>query len=178
MCGDWLFRQTHDPIMGEFHHFRARDFQKGITRYDEYFSFATIRNPWDRMVSFYEYEKKNGQNIEIISKMSFKEYVEYKSRNSFRNVSQMSWITDNRDHTKIIVDHLVRLERIEEDLKLVVDKFGFDPEIKIGRKNKSRPKNQPYQYYYTNYTKELVRHHFRCDINQFEYEFEEEIPVL
>jgi glycosyltransferase involved in cell wall biosynthesis len=159
-------------------------------RYKDYFKFAFVRNPWDRIVSCYLDKIKENDNFEndnfergvykpflkigeFKAGMSFDEFVKTISKipdsiadSHFR--SQYLAIIDNSGN--LVVDFLGRFENLESDFKIVCKKIGlkFDlPHIRksIGRKH--------YSEYYTNETKEIVEKRYKKDIEKFGYKFEE-----
>ena len=124
------------------------------------FTFAVVRNPWDRMVSYYNYMKK--QNARVWKGVSFEQFI--MSEDWLRVGKQQHEYFDE-------VDMVLRYENIEEDLKTLFDKMGFKP-TKLRVHNRSKWKGH-YSDFYNDKTKEEVYRRCRVDIDKFGYTFEE-----
>lgn len=166
--------------------------------WNSYFKFITIRNPWDLIVSFYHYarpdingiyfweksrkEKKRDNN----NRISFEEWVlsseikkswhrlyskdgKYHEKlwtNDFSFLTLNNFILDENGNS--LVDFIVKMEDIENGLKIAFDKIGI-PFEEIGTYNKSEHKH--YRSYYTEETKKVIEKEFQYDIKIGEYEF-------
>ena len=67
-----------------------------------------------------------------------------------------------------MVDFIGRFERLADDFHLICSRIGVS--ASLPKENVSRVK--PYQEYYSEETKELVRRTFEPDISLFKYDFE------
>jgi hypothetical protein len=149
--------------------------------WDEYFKFAFVRNPWDRLVSWYSmvttmprdgnelwrYVHDNSSTFEefiynCTDEVEIKDGVHY----SFA-YNQLDYVTD--DHGNLLVDFIGRLENFDKDLQEVFRRIGFELET-VPRKNRSI--HQHYSTFYTPDTELIVRERFKRDIEYFGYEFE------
>jgi chondroitin 4-sulfotransferase 11 len=149
--------------------------------WDEYFKFAFVRNPWDRLVSWYSmvttmpregnelwrYVHDNSSTFEefiynCTDEVEIKEGVHY----SFA-YNQLDYVTD--DHGNMLVDFIGRLENFDEDIQEVFLRIGFELEA-VPHKNRSG--HQHYSTFYTPETEMIVRERFKRDIEYFGYEFE------
>jgi chondroitin 4-sulfotransferase 11 len=145
-------------------HWTALEYlQKHPKLYKEYFTFAFVRNPWDRLVSRYEWQILIGNPYLI--KLDFKEYIK-SSRFQGLKFSYLDKICDNQN--KIIVDFVGRFETLQRDFNIVCDRIGLKhtqlPYVnKISRKH--------YTEYYDEETKQIVAEKFAKDIEYFRYEF-------
>lgn len=160
-----------------------------LYKLDDYFKFAFVRNPFDRLVSCYEDKVKkvtqhtgryffdtDYNNILIKRlfgnkfhhKMSFFEFAELVAKipdvisdAHFRSQYSFLYIKN-----KPIVDYTGKLENLADDWAPLTDKFNIKaPHIK----NKSERKDWKRYYTSTNIT-ELVAERYRKDIKFFGYE--------
>jgi chondroitin 4-sulfotransferase 11 len=149
--------------------------------WDEYFKFAFVRNPWDRLVSWYsmvttmpkegnelwQYVHDNSSTFEefiynCTDEVEIKEGVHY----SFA-YNQLDYVTD--DHGNLLVDFIGRVENFDKDIQEVFRRIGFELE-EVPHKNRSG--HQHYSTFYTPDTELIVRERFKRDIEYFGYEFE------
>jgi len=147
----------------------------------EFFKFAFVRNPWDRIVSEYLYMKNNTGcacrgNIRKIPK-SFEEYVLGNFKCSWRNhiSEQYKFIYNSRD--ELMVDFLGRFENYENDLSSLLKKLGIQNRKNIPCVNQTRSLKQkiikPYWMYYNKETKKIIEQKFEKDIKLFGYTYDE-----
>lgn len=155
------------PVM---QHLSIIDLKKIIPEkeFKEYYKFAIVRNPWDRMVSLYHFTKpysaKEGNTQENISK--FDEFL-FHGLNPFLKQQQCDFISD--DGGNIVVDYVGRFENISSDFKNICLHLGL-PSISLPHKN--RIYHRHYSTYYSEETKQYVSDLFRKDIETFGYRFE------
>jgi chondroitin 4-sulfotransferase 11 len=152
-----------------------------LENWDEYFKFAFVRNPWDRLVSWYSmvttmpregnelwrYVHDNSSNFEefiqnCTDEVEIKEGVHY----SFA-YNQLDYVTD--EHGNMLVDFIGRLENFDQDIQEVFRRIGFELE-EVPHKNRSGHRH--YSTFYTPDTELIVRERFKRDIEYFGYEFE------
>lgn len=140
---------------------------------DEYFKFAFIRNPWDMMVSHYEYYK---QYMSKLPNLDEKEVIKIKAaQNSFKNfVNKIpsNWINDRILLNGVVgVDYLAKFENIQEDSQFIFKKIlgvNYTP-IKVPHINKTTRK--PYQEYYDNELQKHIEDEFKDIIQLGNYVF-------
>jgi hypothetical protein len=153
--------------------------------YDELFKFAFVRNPWERLVSWYEMIVQNSGSDSpirpnrlwsyVVSRSnSFEEFIlrctdtidDVDGRKSFL-YNQLDYITD--DAGKVIVDFVGRFERLAADTGEVFGKIGI-PFGAMPHTNPSR--HLHYSQYYTARTRDIVAERFAGDIAFFGYRFD------
>lgn len=143
--------------------------------WDHLFTFSFVRNPWDRMVSMYNYRKKLARNIP--ENMTFSEYIRllYKDRGTglfqyhghyFSNADYLVG-----DDDEILVSFVGRYENRENDIKTIVEYTGIQDIGKISTQ-KSRETADPYCHYYNDESREIVADLFSRDLDIFGYTFE------
>lgn len=144
-----------------------------VNSFDNYFKFAFVRNPWDRLASCW-YDKVINHNFfnfddsELRKMKIFANFVDYVSDlnidNCDRHIRSQSMLIDlNR------VDYLGRIESFVADANYVLQRLGL-PEKTIISKNVTLDK-KPYQEYYNEHLAEKVAQIYRRDIQIFGYHF-------
>lgn len=144
-----------------------------VNAYDNYFKFAFVRNPWDRLASCWR-DKVIKQNhfqfaqSELEKMKSFKNFVNYVYDQDVGNCdvhirSQSELIDLNK------IDYLGRIETFNKDAGVIFHKLGL-PEKEISRWNVTSQK-MPYQEYYDEQLAEKVSHIYQRDIQIFGYHY-------
>lgn len=150
----------------------------GEEKWDEYFKFAFVRNPWDRLVSWYhmfklkppvtllqKYVLDNSKNFEEFIKKCTDIIVDNDGIKSCA-FNQLDYISDEKG--KIIIDFIGKLENLEEDFKKIIEMKKL-PKINLPHLN-SYP-HKDYKKYYSEETKEIIKKRFNKDIKFFGYKF-------
>jgi Sulfotransferase family len=153
--------------------------------YDLYYSFAFVRNPWDRLVSWYtmitqqagvtspgrlnrlfKYVLENSSCFEDFILNCTDTIDDFDGRKSFM-YNQYDYISD--ENKSLIVDFAGKFENFESDLKKALERIGlFD--IEIPHVNKSA--HLHYSAYYTPRTRDIVAERYERDRREFGYTFE------
>lgn len=147
----------------------------GRQQWDSAFKFTFVRNPWDRMVSLYEYRLKKNKTKLASRELSFGTWVSrtigneqdtvyYDNPKSFQ--PQVEWLKDPHGH--ISIDVIGRFESINEDFSQISQALGL--ETRLPHLNASH--RAPYQTYYNEHSRAAVARWFFDDIQRFEYQFE------
>lgn len=156
-----------------------------IARYPEYWRFAFVRNPWDRLVSCYAEKIRSDGDAENfvggVSKvllpygvfragMSFEEFVhavvaipDDDAEPHFH--SQHGFLTDRRG--TLLVDFIGRFETLDEDFEKVRDRLRVSVELP----HLLPSRRLPYREYYDSRLADLVAARYRKDIELFGYSF-------
>jgi hypothetical protein len=129
-----------------------------------------VRNPWDKVVSWYLYLKTNKLSYHFIDKnISFEEFIH--TAPSFVFTESCEFLaTENK---KMEINFIGRYENLETDFKLLCEFLDIEwaPLLKL---NQSRKTSQThYSAFYNKKTKEYVEKRFINDIKLFDYTFEE-----
>lgn len=138
--------------------------------YDNMFSFAIVRNPFDQMVSRYEYIRKNTRHHshKTATRLGFDEFMRYQKWNNWNfTKTQYAKITDSSG--KVIVSKVYRFESFHEVLPDVTSIIGVDAPSVVPHANASERK--PYQNYYDDSARKFVEVNFRKDLEYFGYSF-------
>lgn len=142
-------------------HWSAKRYQREYPdEYKNFFTFAFVRNPWDRMLSNYKFLKLIGR-----INCSFNEWI-INPTWGFGAYSYERMICD--DSNAIIVDYIGKFETLQQDFNTVCDKIGIHQQ-QLPHTNKTNHKH--YTEYYDEETKQIVAEKYAKDIEYFGYEF-------
>ena len=135
--------------------------------FEKYFKFAIVRNPWDRLVSEYEYIKTQPTHSRFkkLSSMSFEQFIQYQSQRTAAHQVNALKLNDG----SIGCDFIGKLETLTQSLQVVSTKTDLDfvdlPHInQINRRD--------YRTYYNDSLVEQVAHWWHEDIKAFNYGFD------
>ena len=133
-------------------------------KWDTYFIFSFVRNPYDRIISGWNYVNR--------FKIPFKNYINInKKTNSYDYwhvfMPQSRHLIDNNG--KINIHYIGKFEKMEEDLKLILNKLGIHNIIhKPFLKNTKNHKK--YIEYYENDLLDSVNIIIKEDLDNFDYD--------
>ena len=142
----------------------------GAKLYDQAFSFALVRNPYDRAVSRFEYVRQNANhhNNARFQNMTFEEFVDdEKMRNRLISRTQFSEVSDRNG--RVIVSQIYRFEAIGEAIQDICERLGVPKPEVVPHQNSSR--RQSYQTYFTPAIRAKFEDIYAKDIEFFEYSF-------
>lgn len=186
---------------GYFNHMKPYRIQQKIGRdvWDEYFTFAVVRNPWDMLVSRYFWNKKGATPITGVfgvlkeiarSPLNPDKYgmllhavwrdvrgKRLKPDDSFEdfmkklpsNISNTPYYFDSRGNERL--DYVLRFEHLNEDYKTLCEKIGVPYEPLPQLKTKTR-KSRDYREMYTPELRNWVAKEYALEIERFGYTFE------
>jgi chondroitin 4-sulfotransferase 11 len=171
--------ESHDPLKNR--HLFASDLKKYLDEdiWNSYYKFAFVRNPWSRLVSWYNMciERPTTPFMRLVKREAntFEEFLNLSQWRAERTTfNQADYVTDAAGG--LIVDFVGRFERITEDFRTVCEHLHVD--LKLPHKNRGIPAD--YRTYYNHRTRQLVAGRFARDIEMFGYSFEdgdEEVPA-
>ena len=145
-------------------HKEAQDIKRdlGEDKFNEYFKFCVIRNPYDKMVSWYHWYIFTNK---IPPNYPFNHFCRFCKINNFyiHGIDGES-----------VCDYFIRFENLEEDIIKLCNKLGIkDYDIDVLPKHKSgvRPKDSGYREYYDEITRKLVYKNHKEEFELFGYEF-------
>jgi chondroitin 4-sulfotransferase 11 len=156
------------------------------SQYEDYFKFAFVRNPWDRLVSCYS--QKLGPNgpglklpvesdVELYPGMSFAEFVEavHEIPDTEANPhfqSQHEVICGPGEDRTILADFVGRFENLRDDFDVVAKHIDGSQTLELPHVLRSqRRKGRPYTQYYDSKLKDLVHERYQEDIEIFGYSY-------
>ena len=160
-------------------HFTASQIQKYVSTkiYDSYETFTVIRNPWDRMVSMYEFSKQYimpticNFNLDfILESYSFEIFIELVEQKYlepyFRD--QLSYIKNSRN--QIIVNNIFRFEDLGKAQNFLQKHLKRKEKLELENRTLHR---KHYSQYYDDKLKTRVQKIFQEEIDFFKYKFED-----
>ena len=144
---------------------------------NEYFKFAFVRNPWDRLVSWYNMFKTKS------STGNFRPYMMKDTKNFSDFLNKQNIIIDGSEKKSItfnqldylsdkdgnvVMDYIGRFENLKYDLNEIAKKIGVN-ELSIPHVNKTN--HGHYREYYNDEDREKVAQMYKRDIEYFGYKF-------
>lgn len=148
-----------------------------------YFSFSTVRNPWDRAVSMYFSAIKDHEIKEDIKK--YYKIDEHLSFDLFCDI-----LLERKDDPYFIASHnqtlwttgkyppqeILRFENLQEEFAAMVKEHNLIT-INPNLPHKNKTNHTHYSDYYNSKTRNIIADVFEEDIDTFEYSFEKEIKI-
>lgn len=142
---------------------------------DEFFSglykFAFVRNPYDWMVSRYEFIRQSDHHHRHhrVRDLDFPKFVQWQCNGLLgRRRDQCHFLLSRSG--ELLVDDIFRFETLEQDIAILCEKLGIDgPE---DMPHRHRTVRKPYQEYYTKAERDAVARAFVRDIERFGYSFD------
>ena len=142
----------------------------GPKKWQSYFKFCFVRNPFARLVSLYFYHRQiPNDRHPLASQVNFEEWILAGGSGSARR-SMHDFVTDEAGN--IIVDFIGQYENIERDFETICNRI--DIVATLPHVNRSR--HTHYATYYTERARREVERRFARDLEVFDYRFEEEAP--
>jgi len=135
------------------------------------FVFTLVRNPWDRLVSYYHWlrdQRFDHVAVTLAHTRDFAGFINHPhTQSSLRAASYASYVTDISGALRC--DAFVRLEHLQDDLAPLEKHLGFA--VAPERMNASN-RRADYRGYYTPQLIETVADVCADDIEKFNYAFE------
>jgi hypothetical protein len=138
-------------------------------KFARYFKFAFVRNPWDRLVSEYEFllrKETHGRHSRVKKLAGFTQFINMQIPR--KTAYQINMLCDRQG--AVLVDFVGKFENLNNDWKTVSDRIGI-PHQPLPRKNITQ--HRRFQDYYDNDSKQLVARHWAREIELFSYSFED-----
>jgi sulfotransferase famil protein len=134
----------------------------GNEQFGSLYKFTCVRNPWDRMVSYYFTPT---QSPETWDRKKFRRIIS-------KAVSVADYLRLNvRDHDPFEnVNYIIRFENLANDFRTVCAALDISPTT-LPQYNRSN--REHYSKYYDDELRESVRERFAAEIERFGYVFEQ-----
>ena len=178
----WMAVSNHETLGGFYDNFKTRanwrDKILGRNPSSQYFRFAFVRNPWDRMSSLYHFLTERRARDEVHAVRSFKHFLQQMRegvpwiQNLHSTRSQLEYLTleDNR----VCLDYLGHFEFLEDDFAAISEAFGCP--LTLSHVNRSVNSQVDYRTRYDAEMIEIVASRFAEEIDRFGYVFEQSSP--
>jgi hypothetical protein len=154
--------------------------------YNKFYKFCFVRNPFDRLVSWYNMMLHKGVGNDfskylLTNSKNFSEFInltkiiyetnklEWDGKNPYPKsigFNQLDYVSDNKGN--VLVDFIGRFENLNEDYDKIIEKIGVK-NLPLPHLNKFEYKD--YRTYYTDKDIEKVYKIYEKDIKYFGYEF-------
>lgn len=178
----WLRLQDSAARFHKHRHLLARMGAPEINDWDSYFSFGFVRNPWDRLVSwwamiqenptaypdlpFWQYVRKRGPTFEDFI-LHCTDTIQDSGTIKSAALPQLDYLSAASGQQ--IVQYIGRFETLVESVREVQLRANL-PGAPLAHLNATRHPKQ-YRDYYTAQTRQLVAERFAIDIERFGYSF-------
>ncbi len=153
-------------------HSTLRDIEGVISpdQLSDLFSFTLVRNPWDRIVSYYHWlrvQKFDHPAVSLSQKLDFQSFVLHPSTlASFRKSPASAYMRRTAGAEQC--DLYIRIEHFREDVGPLIDHLGFSFELPhLNRSTRAAD----FRHYYRSATAEAVADACSEDIRRFGYQF-------
>jgi len=157
-----------------------------IDNIEKYFKFCFVRNPWDRLLSWYNMLQRKGvhndwTNYVLNNSSNFSEFLDltdtiyetYEKEKIFKEdypksitINQLDYISDNEGN--IVVDFIGKFENLQNDYAHIMKQLNI-PAPPLQHLNKFEHKD--YRSYYSDADIEKVYNLYKRDIEYFNYQF-------
>ncbi|WP_425041098.1 sulfotransferase family 2 domain-containing protein [Primorskyibacter sp. S187A] len=142
---------------------------------EQLFCFTLVRNPWDRLVSYYHWLRAQSfahPAVALAQSADFDGFVrDEATARAQRNTPARHYMTDASGQER--AQAYVRLEHLRDDLAPVEAHLGF--KLDVARSNASA-RERDYRVYYTDTLAALVAELCAEDIARFGYSFDGGVP--
>lgn len=147
--------------------------------WSSYFKFSIARNPWDRALSYFFWDRRQDKSLRPDKKLihslgvPFDDFTPVKAK--FAEFIHGRTLENNDrfyvDGERLCVDFVVRYEHLDEDFPELCRRIGL-PSMQIPRlKSGIRKDKRPYWDYYDEESRDIVAALHRNDLRLFDYQF-------
>jgi len=152
-------------------HSTLADIDGLVPTLDGLFAFTLVRNPWDRMVSYYHWLREQSFDHPAVALAARTEFVDFACASqtcaSMRATPARHYMTNAAGQERC--DLYIRLEEFARDAVPLWDHLGF--ELTLPHTNTSK-RSADYRSYYTPASRQAVGDACAEDIERFGYAFD------
>tara|TARA_Y100000310_G_scaffold34476_1_gene32653 strand:+ start:8789 stop:9487 length:699 start_codon:yes stop_codon:yes gene_type:complete len=150
-------------------HFTALQAKEYISNFDELFTFAVVRNPWDRFVSEYYWHKLRGRKL-ANTKTTFEQYIKNVKKElklgrdgHYHILPQYMYTHD--DNLEPLLNRIYYFENLSSLENDIIKKFNIKCNFKT--LNTTTKTKDNYNQYYTKETYEMLGEMYKEDVKLF-----------
>lgn len=136
---------------------------------DDLFIFTMVRNPWDRMVSYYHWlqtQRFDHPAVSLARRYAFADFLSHPDTVlGMRMNPARRYVTDVQGNERSSL--FIRLEHFKQDAAKLFEHLGF--QFTLPHENRSS--REAYQSYYSDHTAQIVADACAEDIQRFDYRF-------
>lgn len=141
----------------------------GAEAWSRYISFAVVRNPWARFVSYVAFMMRhNGLFAEDPQAAMRRVLANPQNQSPVHFRAQADFVTDETG--QIMVSQLLRAESLQSDFDRLCDVLSL-PRVSLETRNASE--HRDYREYYDSELVQAVADRYRIDVDLFGYRFED-----
>lgn len=175
---------TVSEVLGGFHqnrnkkHGRHADPQEYERLYPDkwltYFTFTFVRNPWDRIISYFSRKWGDIQNNAIFDiernriQKAIHDHAAGKLGNKLHLYPQVYWLLDEQKNPYSI-DYIGKVENFQEDFNKILVHIGHKPYDEFRKTFASSRRD--YHEYYDDETMQIVANLYKDDIEYLRYTY-------
>ena len=135
-----------------------------------YFTFTLVRNPWDRVVSYYHWLQTQSFDhpaVRLAQATSFTQFINHPhTQASLGSAPASYYMTDIRGQERCTA--YIRLEHLHRDAQPLWEHLGFQLDLQ----HANRSNRVDYHRYYTAQDTDLIARVCAADIARFGYSYE------
>ena len=140
-------------------------------QWNEYFKFCAVRNPWDKIISNFYWEKHNFNKPILDLDLERQEFTEWMSSRALRTGIHRTDDYLCTINNEFCLDDVVRYESLDLDMARICAKIGvpWQPELLPKFKSGIRPANASVENMHSATTARLVAELYALEIEIFKY---------
>jgi chondroitin 4-sulfotransferase 11 len=175
----WLKNNKGNSDCIEFHHIHPHaDY---LNEQSKNFTFAVVRNPWDRAVSAYEYIKfktpvapklfeefhKNYRKITEMAEFDFKIFVKHMDQLKIKEEFWWNLSTCQTEWIKQSTDLVLKTENLQFEFDIIKNMLSINSDLL----HINSTSHEHYQQYFDEETKSIIAKAFEADVETYKYKF-------